>query len=172
MCVFFHRKKVELSDFLSIWCGVWNRGVPALMILWVLMLPPVDLEWDFWIYVPDHPILLPAVWEGKEIIVIVKHPQLFTDLLNPLSRLLWILISLDPAEEWWLSVWPCIYIISWDTEVTFVNIVFICCWNRRPEEEVPQKFFSMGNRVMGAIKHCYGGCLWLKPLFHIWKGVE
>lgn len=68
--VFFHRKKRKLDDCLSIWCGVWNRGIPALVVLWLLM-PPQRSWGETSELFPDPPILHPTFLEEKEIIVTV-----------------------------------------------------------------------------------------------------
>lgn len=62
-----------------------------------------------------------SVWEGEEIMVMVGDSRIsdrhrFPDIVSSVY-------SEAPGQEHWLSVWPCINKLSWDTEVSFLQSV-------------------------------------------------
>ncbi|XP_074188343.1 endogenous retrovirus group K member 113 Env polyprotein-like [Rhinolophus sinicus] len=53
------------------WCDMWTLS-PLMMLL---MLCQAEPDQTYWAYVPDPPILHPAVWDGPEIPVYVNDTQ-------------------------------------------------------------------------------------------------
>ena len=76
---FFYRMKLKFN-----YHGVWFRKMLILMVLRILQKSQSEANWA---YVPGPPILHPAVWEGKEIVVTVNNihllDQLYTQELLP-----------------------------------------------------------------------------------------
>lgn len=67
---------MKLVGCLKDLCGVWSREILILVLLMTIQRCQSE---TYWAYVPDPPILHPATWEGKEIVVAIND----TRLLDP-----------------------------------------------------------------------------------------
>lgn len=64
-----------------------------------------------------------------------------------ISRPQWVLFTWEPTQECWQYVWPCIYKMAWDTEVSSANMVFNLLLRQRTWELGRQKFPLWGKET-------------------------
>lgn len=126
LCFFFsHRKKMKPNGSLNVWYGVWNKGVPAQMRSWLLVLTQ-GVGWSE----ISNPMSLTlwwhhaAVWERKGTTAMVGDSKFLSRTAPQTTQTSVSFSTLILAKECWLNVWPYIYNMSWDTNVIFANVVF------------------------------------------------
>ena len=74
MFVVFHRMKIKPVVCQNDWYGMCSREILVLMLKMIIQRSQIE---TYWAYVPDPPVLYPAVWDGKETVVTANDTRLF-----------------------------------------------------------------------------------------------
>lgn len=68
MFVFFHRMQKAPGGCQNDWCDMWT----LYLLMGLIAFSNARDDQTYWAYVPDPPILHPAVWDGPEVPVYVN----------------------------------------------------------------------------------------------------